>query len=192
MAIRLSEPADRRRIAHERAERRSRLDHDEALEKDRTRRAFRLRRSWADIARHLRHEPVLAGPPATTYRIGKFVRRHRLGVAACAAVLMALLVGLAGTALLARGVEAVAAAEAETARQVSDFLIGSSRCPIRNQARGNTITAREILEAGVGIDRELADRPLVRARLMDTTGGCTTSRASPHAGGAEHLPTRAR
>ena len=54
-----------------------------------------------------------------------------------------------------------------------------------NQARGNTITAREILEAGAWkIDRELADRPLVRARLMDTTGGPRTSQ--PH-GRAEPL-----
>jgi serine/threonine protein kinase/tetratricopeptide (TPR) repeat protein len=145
-----------------------------ALEKDRTRRYSTASELAADIARHLRHEPVLAGPPATTYRIGKFVRRHRLGVAACAAVLMALLVGLAGTAIglvRARRAEAVAAAEAETARQVSDFLIGLFEVSDPNQARGNTITAREILEAGASkIDRELADRPLVRARLMDTIG----------------------
>ena len=40
----------------------------------------------ADLQRHLHDEPVLAGPPTATYRVGKFVRRHRGGVAAAAAL----------------------------------------------------------------------------------------------------------
>jgi len=145
-----------------------------ALERDRTRRYSTALELAADVTRHLRHEPVLAGPPSTTYRVRKFVRRHRVGVAAGVAIMTVLLVGLAGTVIglvRAQRAEAVAAQEAETAKQVSDFLIGLFEVADPNQARGNTITAREILEAGATkIDRELADRPLVRARLMDTIG----------------------
>ena len=36
----------------------------------------------ADIARHLRNEPVLASPPSPGYLLRRFVCRHRLGVAA--------------------------------------------------------------------------------------------------------------
>jgi serine/threonine protein kinase len=61
-----------------------------ALEKDRTRRYDSPGELAADIGRHLRDEPVLAGPPSTTYRVKKFVRRHTVGVAASALVVLAL------------------------------------------------------------------------------------------------------
>ena len=57
-----------------------------ALEKDRTRRYATANALALDIRRHLVNEPVLAGPPGAAYRTGKFVRRHRIGVAAAAAV----------------------------------------------------------------------------------------------------------
>jgi serine/threonine protein kinase len=47
-----------------------------------------------DLERWLRHEPVLAAPPGRTYRLRKFVRRHRVWVGAAAAVLLALIAGL--------------------------------------------------------------------------------------------------
>jgi hypothetical protein len=53
-----------------------------ALEKDRTRRygsASDLARTSAVTSRTSR---CLAGPPSTMYRVGKFVRRNRGGVAA--------------------------------------------------------------------------------------------------------------
>ncbi len=67
-----------------------------ALEKDRTRRYGSASDLAADLRRHLEDQPVLAGPPTTTYRVGKFVRRHRGGVAAAAA-LVVLLAGFAVT-----------------------------------------------------------------------------------------------
>jgi len=49
-----------------------------------------------DIGRYLRHEPVLAGPPSAGYRLRKFVRRHRVPLAAAAAVALALTAGMSG------------------------------------------------------------------------------------------------
>src|SRR5271155_902587 len=40
----------------------------------------------ADITRHLTDQPVLASPPSVSYRTGKFVKRHRVGVLAAATV----------------------------------------------------------------------------------------------------------
>ncbi len=51
----------------------------------------------AEIERYLRHEPVLAGPPTLRYRVGKFLRRHRLQIGAAAIVLLTLVAGIAGT-----------------------------------------------------------------------------------------------
>jgi serine/threonine protein kinase len=66
-----------------------------AMEKDRTRRYDSAAALAADIRRHLDHEPVLARPPSTAYRLSKFVRKHRTAVAAAGLVAAALVVGLA-------------------------------------------------------------------------------------------------
>ncbi len=91
-----------------------------ALEKDRTRRYGSPAELGADLERHLRDEPVLAGSPSTVYRVGKFVRRHRMGVTATAVIAVVLVVAVIGTGIgLLR-----AKREAENARQVSEFLVG--------------------------------------------------------------------
>jgi serine/threonine protein kinase/WD40 repeat protein len=58
-----------------------------ALEKDRRRRYDTVNGLAMDIERHLRDEPVIARPPSAAYRVGKFVQRNRLVVAAAVAVL---------------------------------------------------------------------------------------------------------
>jgi tetratricopeptide (TPR) repeat protein/predicted Ser/Thr protein kinase len=61
--------------------------------------------------------------------------------------------------------------EAETALQVSDFLVGLFKVSDPSQARGNSVTAREILDRGASkIQQDLKDEPLVQAQLMDTMG----------------------
>jgi serine/threonine protein kinase len=62
-----------------------------ALAKDRTRRYGSAIEFAEDIRRHLRHEPVEAGPPSLTYKAGRFVRRHRLGVAVAGLALVVLI-----------------------------------------------------------------------------------------------------
>lgn len=51
-----------------------------------------------DLKRYLEHQPVSARPDSQTYRLSKFVRRHRLTVAAASVATVALLGGTAGTA----------------------------------------------------------------------------------------------
>jgi tetratricopeptide (TPR) repeat protein len=66
--------------------------------------------------------------------------------------------------------------EAQTAQRTSDFLVGLFEVSDPSEARGNEITAREILDAGAGrIDMELADAPEIQAKLMDTIGKVYTS-----------------
>jgi serine/threonine protein kinase/tetratricopeptide (TPR) repeat protein len=64
------------------------------LEKDRTRRYETANELAMDIGRHLRDEPITAGPPSTVYQLRKFVRRHRTGVMFGLLVAAALLIGL--------------------------------------------------------------------------------------------------
>ncbi len=91
------------------------------LEKDRGRRYESASSLAADVARHLSHEPVIAGPPSRSYRVRKFVRRNRATVAAGGAIALALVLGIAGTTIgMLRAIDAEgranAAAESEHAR----------------------------------------------------------------------------
>lgn len=103
-------------------------------------------------------------------------RQRRLMIIAAGAIAgMVITTTLATLALFARA-EAErqrvrAEAEAETARQTTDFMVGLFVLSDPSEARGNTITAREILDAGARrIRTELAGQPKVQATLMDTMG----------------------
>jgi tetratricopeptide (TPR) repeat protein len=65
-----------------------------------------------DLRRHLRNEPVSARPDSLAYRAAKFLARHRLAVAAAAAVVAALAAGLS-VALVQRSRALTARARAE-------------------------------------------------------------------------------
>lgn len=69
------------------------------LEKDRERRYASANGLAADIQRFLDNEPVVAGPPSTSYRISKFVKRNRRSVIAASLVSLAVLLGLVGTSV---------------------------------------------------------------------------------------------
>jgi tetratricopeptide (TPR) repeat protein len=104
-------------------------------------------------------------------------RRHRrmLAITAAASVGMVFTSGLAGYAVIQKN-EAErqrerAQVEAETAQQTTNFLVGLFNVSDPNEAQGNTITAREILDNGTEkIGTELADQPEIQATLMETMG----------------------
>jgi non-specific serine/threonine protein kinase/serine/threonine-protein kinase len=150
-----------------------------AMEKDRTRRYETANELAQDLERHLRHEPVLARAPSARYRLGKFVKRHRMGVAAGTAVVAALVIGLSLATVgmvRAQRAERRAEQEADAARQVSDFLVELFEVSDPSEARGNTITAREVLDRGAErIEAELAEQPALQGRMMDVMGGVYTS-----------------
>jgi serine/threonine-protein kinase len=127
-----------------------------------------------DLRRHLDGFPVRARPDRRSYRAAKFLRRHRVGVGVAAVTVAALVAGLT-LALLgftrARRAEAVARAEAETARHVSEFLVELFKINEPGESKGSAVTARELLDRGaLRIDEQLAGQPAVRARLLNAMG----------------------
>ena len=145
-----------------------------ALEKDRERRYNSPTSLAADIIRYLTDEPVLATPPSFSYRAGKFVKRHRAAVLAATTVffmLIALAVSMTVQAVRIARERDRANREAAAAKNVSDFLIGLFKVSDPSQARGNTITAREILDQGANqIETKLTRQPVVQAQLLVTIG----------------------
>jgi len=146
-----------------------------AMDKDRARRYETANGLAMDLQRFLANEPVVARPPRARYRAVKFVQRHRAVVIAATAAAVALVVGaVLATAGLIRATRADAETrrEAETAQQVSDFLVSLFEVSDPSEARGNTITAREILDRGAQrIQTGLTDQPQVQTRLLTTLGG---------------------
>ncbi len=101
------------------------------------------------------------------YIASRFIRRHRLGLAAGLLVFAALVGGIIGTTIQAQR----ANREALAAEQVADFLISVFEVSSPMQSRGEDVTARELLDRGAErLETELAGQPLVRARLANTMG----------------------
>jgi serine/threonine-protein kinase len=125
-----------------------------------------------DVRRHLEGRPVLARPDSAWYRASRFVRRNRLAVATAGIVAVALVTAaiVASVGLVhARAAERRALADAEITRQVSRFLVDVFNVSDPGEARGNSITAREILDkASSRVMTELSTAPAVRAALLAT------------------------
>jgi len=96
------------------------------LEKDRTRRYETANGLAADLKRHLGNEPVAARPPSVAYKFQKAARRNKLAFGAGAAVVAALVVGLALAAsgwrqtLVERDKALQAKRAEETQRQIAE------------------------------------------------------------------------
>jgi len=138
-----------------------------ALEKDRNRRYGTPSELVADVRRYLNNEPVMARPASAGYRLQKYIRRHR-AAAAVAASLVLLLAGFAAVqAMQLRRITR----ERDRADRVTDFMTGMFKVSDPSEARGNSITAREILDkASKDVDSGLAKDPELQAQMMDVMG----------------------
>ncbi|HUL76972.1 MAG TPA: serine/threonine-protein kinase [Vicinamibacteria bacterium] len=144
-----------------------------ALEKDRTRRYQTANALAADVRRHLNREPVAAGPPGTAYRAGKFVRRHRFGVAAAVTLLLLLAAFAGAMAVQARRIARErdkARLAAEKAERINAFVhdMLSSADP---RVKGRDVTVASVLDAASArVESELAGHPEVKAAVLSTLG----------------------
>ncbi len=138
-----------------------------ALEKERSRRYASASEFAADVKRYLNNEPVLAVPPSIAYRAGKFARRHRAALTtACAFALVLIVASIVSIRQSLRANREAAASE-----RVTDFMTQMFKVSDPGQARGNSITAREILDkASKDIDIGLANDPQLQSRMMNVMG----------------------
>lgn len=143
-----------------------------ALEIDRERRYDTAVALADDLERFLRADPVAARAPTVSYRFAKFVRRHKMQVAASLFAGAAMLAGgIAATVGMIRATRAETAArqDAATSREVSRFVVRLFEVSDPSEARGNSITARELLDRSAAtIDEELSQQPEVQAQLLGT------------------------
>jgi eukaryotic-like serine/threonine-protein kinase len=145
-----------------------------AIEHDRGRRYETANALGNDIRRYLDDKPVVARPPTKMYTVGKFVHRHRLGVAMGALAAVAL-IGVAVTMAVLAGRIARertrAEREGEKAQAISVFLEDMLKSADPWQGGARQITVVEALKAGVNkLDGGAIRDPLVRASIKRTIG----------------------
>jgi len=136
-----------------------------AIRKEPERRYASIEQFSADVEAYLEGYPLHARTATWSYQASTFVRRHKAAVAA--AVLFALALTGFGVSMgvLARRADQ----ERQTAERESQFLANMFQSAAPEVARGETITARTLLDRGAQrIDRELATEPPVRASLLET------------------------
>ena len=134
-----------------------------ALEKERERRYGTPSALAADVERYLQNRPVEARPASPAYRFRKYMRRNRVavGVASGAAVL---LIGFAvmQTIQLRRITR-----ERDRADRITEFMTNMFKVSDPSEARGNSITARELLDKSAkDIDTGLVKDPELQAKMM--------------------------
>ena len=146
-----------------------------------------------DVRRYLAGQPIRARADTLGYRVSKFVRRHRIGVAAGGALPLSLLVGAAAVArqtAIASRERARAERQAMTAARASRLLVDMFRLSDPEVAKGATITAREMLARGTQrVETDFASDPALQAGLLREIGRIYQNLALPD--DAERLVRRA-
>ena len=127
-----------------------------------------------DLRRFLEGLPVSARKDTWRYRSSKFVRRHRIAVAAGALFLLLLTGSSIGLALQSASLKRqrdIARRESQIAGEVTEFLVGLFELSVPGEVNANRLRAREVLDRGSReITSVVGSAPLVRAALLDAMG----------------------
>ncbi len=149
-----------------------------ALQKESSRRYPSVPALSEDLRRHCEGLPVTARRDTLGYRAGKFVCRNKVGAAAAALLLLALLVGLATTtwqARLAKQERDRALIAQQQSQRLNGFL--EDLLASANPARmGKDVRVVDVLDtASAKLDTELADQPETLAQAHETLYRCYCS-----------------
>jgi eukaryotic-like serine/threonine-protein kinase len=170
--------SEKRAVSSDRLRRELRGDLDtivgKALKKNPRERYGSVGAFEADLRRYLKHEPISAHPDTLSYRVSKYVRRHRVTLSLVSVALVAIIAGSAATLIQARTARHqrdAALLERDRADRVTRFVTGIFRLADPSQKTGNQVTARELLDkASQEVETGLAQNPELQARMMAAMG----------------------
>ena len=167
---------------------------DKALEKDVARRYRTVEELSRDLHNFLEGRPVRARRPSQLYVAHKFVRRHRMQVAAAALLLLAVAAGLTSTMLYARRAEQqriIAVRRLQTLRHISESLLFEFHDSIRDlpgSTQARALVVRRALEYLNELASEDSTDPSVRRDLAAAyvrIGAILAGERGSHLGGRE-------
>ncbi len=147
---------------------------NKALRKDKERRYGSTEQFAEDLRRYVDNRPIQARPPSPTYRVSKFVSRHRVLVSTTLVVFTALVAGI----INANHERDRALAAQHAAKAISDFLQDDllSQASAAGQASPSTqpdpdLKVRTALDrAATHIGGTFGSEPLVEAAIRMTIG----------------------
>jgi serine/threonine-protein kinase len=142
-----------------------------AMRKEPERRYASAEQLSEDIRRHLEGLPVIAQGEGLVYSAQKFIGRHAAGVSAAVAIVI-VIAGLIAFYTWRLATERdKARLEAAKATQVAEFLTGLFEVSDPSQSKGESVTARELLDKGAArIENELTGQPVVQPTMMTVVG----------------------
>ena len=148
---------------------------NQALQKEPEHRYNSVDALAVDIQKYLAGQPVAARQGKWWYLTKKYVSRHKAGIALAAVVFISIGLLFFSERHQAQRIAAerdIARQEAVKAAEVSRFLESVFAISNPDINRGETITARELLDAGAArIEHELKDQPAVQAHMRSVLGG---------------------
>ena len=147
-----------------------------ALRKDPERRYLSVEMLAYDIERHLNNLPILARKESFTYTARKFIVRHKAAVITAAALFFIVNGLILFYTIELKNERDRATIEARKSEQAASFLQDLFLVSDPNESKGETITARELLDRGasklmVGLDEE----PEIKSQLLNTIGKVYTN-----------------
>ncbi|HPT56987.1 MAG TPA: protein kinase, partial [Casimicrobium sp.] len=134
-----------------------------------------------DLARYLANEPIAARADSALYRLGKFVRRHRVGVAASAAIVGAVVAGVLGTLWQATAAQDASRVAEQNALRAGAFE-RNARAEAERAQRGER-AAQELATLAQQSERE--------AREARAQADTNANRAKEHAAVADRFRQQA-
>ena len=138
-----------------------------ALEKEQSRRYSSAGQFAEDITRYLNGHPILARPATIKYKTFKFITRHKASVIASVIAFVILVSLISFYTVKLSDERDKAQLEAAKAKQVSQYLASIFEIANPSESKGETITARQIVDEGVErLDEELNDQPIIKAEMM--------------------------
>jgi len=136
-----------------------------AMDRDRGRRYDSPADLAADVLRYLHHEPITAHPASTAYRVGKYLRRHRVAASIASGLVLLLAAFAAAQIVQLRRITR----ERDRANRITAFMTQMFKVSDPGESRGNTITVREVLDkASQDLRTGLSSDPEVQAALLLT------------------------
>ena len=125
-----------------------------------------------DLRRYLSGHAVRARRGSPWYRARRLVRRHSVEAIATLGVSLSLLIGAGVAVTQARRAATqrdLAAAASRESEAVTAFLMGLFETSDPGEARGDTLTAQELVRRAAARAEKLQGHPLAQARMLDVT-----------------------
>ena len=124
-----------------------------------------------DIERYLTGAPLLVRKGSLRYKTGKYIRRHKAGLAAAVLFLIAA-ISFAGFYTWQISKERDRAElQAKKAEQVSGFITNLFKESTPGEINGDTLTVRHALDIGAQkIKAELPEQPEIQAKILSVIG----------------------